>query len=237
MKPVLPTKVEEATVPLPKGPTVELSGVETIAPGNEVALDSPMAVYVYDVATVTVTGGQPAQLAQLPGPEPAPPPGAPADSDGVAPDAVAPGAVATVILLVEVEEICMVAVGPVSPAEPVSPPAPAVVTGVVDSEPAPGDVADEIMYEVCESIVTTVDEDPTPCVYVRVETPVDAAIVLVTGTILAPVAPAAIEEESDEAAVAGHTVVVRAMVSVTTTPPVEERAGQFVTVEAQPYVV
>lgn len=39
--------------------------------------------------------------------------------------------------------------------------------------------------------------------------------------------------EIDWAAVTGHTVVVRAIVWVTTTPPVAERAGQFVTEAAQ----
>lgn len=82
-------------------------------------------------------------------------------------------------------------------------------------------------------VVMTVAEDPTPWVYVRVVSPVGTGTAVVTGIRDALVAAEAREEEMDSAAVTGHTVVVRATVAVTTTPPVDDRAGQSVTVAAQ----
>lgn len=117
-----------------------------------------------------------------------------------------------------------------SPSFPVTPAAP-------DS---PGSVAYTVAVEVCLMVVvTTVVDDPDPRVYVRTTDspddplpPVGAAVTPVPrGTVAAGVetAPPAVvdaravavyearaAELADSASATGHTVVVRAMVSVTT---------------------
>jgi len=150
-----------------------------------------------------------------------------------------------------------VVVGPVAPpapAEPVSPattdapaelgePVSPATSELPEDKPvsmpeAAGAVLYEVMYSTAVEVwwmvvVITVAEDPTPWVYVRVVSPDGTATAVVTGMRAALVAAETREEEIDSAAVTGHTVVVRAMVAVTTTPPVDDRAGQLVTVEAQ----